>query len=154
MEEKKKQTINEDYIMSMVSDTYTGNNNLKHDESRIPKKAEDEYPNAKEAISAEPDRESKQVNRKNKKRKNWVTSMEYKEEFIKKAYLSARSGKAVYIRDDFHNSINRIISIVANNEISITDYLDNILSHHFELFEQEITDLFDKNYKPIIINKK
>lgn len=77
----------------------------------------------------------------------------YLQSFIKPADLTVRSGKGVYIRTDFHSNINRIISIIGNNKISITDYLDNVLSRHFKEFENEINKSFIENYSPIIKQK-
>lgn len=79
---------------------------------------------------------------------------QYLKSFIKPTDLTVREGKGVYIRSDYHNNINRIISIIADSKMTITDYLDNIITHHFELFEQEITDVFDRKYKPIINKNK
>ena len=85
-----------------------------------------------------------------RKKRTRPAPLEYEAQFIKRADLTVRSGKGVYIRADYHNNINRIISIIGNNGISITDYLDNVLAHHFECFEQEITEVFNQRYKPII----
>ena len=151
MEENRKPPINEEYIMSIVSETRSGHDKLApavNEQIRqvSEKKMADNQPQERDNdLQTE-----KQEIRENKKRKNRQNPIDYESRFIKKADLTVRSGKGVYIRADYHNSINRIISVIGNNEISITDYLDNILTHHFEMFEQEITDVFDKNYKPLI----
>ncbi|HBK41084.1 MAG TPA: hypothetical protein DDZ57_05875 [Porphyromonadaceae bacterium] len=151
MEENRKPPINEEYIMSIVSETRSGHDKLVLAENEqvrqvSEKKTADNQPQERgNDLQTE-----KQEIRENKKRKNRQLPIDYESRFIKKADLTVRSGKGVYIRADYHNSINRIISVIGNNEISITDYLDNILTHHFEMFEQEITDVFDRNYKPLI----
>ena len=78
----------------------------------------------------------------------------YKSDFIKRSGLTVRSGKGVYIREDYHANINRIISIIGDNQLTITDYLDNVLSHHFQNFEQVIVDVFNQKHKPIITKSK
>ncbi|WP_286845131.1 DUF3408 domain-containing protein [Proteiniphilum sp. UBA5346] len=88
--------------------------------------------------------------REYRKKRTLPAPVEYEGQFIKRSDLTVRSGKGVYIRADYHNNINRIISIIGNNGISITDYLDNVLAYHFESFEQEITEIFNQRYKPII----
>lgn len=160
MEESKKTPIDEDYIMSIVSDTHSGQKKVPpagHEQIRktsvteAPEtEPEESVANLNKTGAEELPIEEKQEIREYKKRKNRQKPVDYESQFIKKTDLTVRSGKGVYIRSDYHNSINRIISVIGNNEISITDYLDNILTYHFEYFEQEITELFDKKYKPII----
>ena len=78
---------------------------------------------------------------------------QYLKSFIKPTDLKVRSGKGVYINADYHNSINRIISIIGNNDITITDYLENVLAHHFKCFEPVIIDIFNEKYKPFSKHK-
>ncbi len=54
-----------------------------------------------------------------------------------------------YIRPEYHERLLRIIQIIADDQISLYAYLDNILAYHFEMFEKEITDDFNKKYRPI-----
>ena len=56
----------------------------------------------------------------------------------------ARFGKSVYIRKDYHDSISQIISVIGVNEVSLFGYIDNVLTHHFENFGDEITQSFKK----------
>ena len=85
----------------------------------------------------------------------------YKSDFIKRSGLTVRSGKGVYIREDYHANINRIISIIharmtriintiGRNSLSITDYLDNVLEQHFKDYESDINNSFRENFKSII----
>lgn len=166
MEENNKPPINEKYIMSIVSDTHSGHEKLTPVDNeqvrQISVKESSDNESREKEVNLQTNRqdnlkqevtEEKIDNRENRKRKNRQAPIDYESHFIKKTDLTVRSGKGVYIRADYHNSINRIISVVGNNEISITDYLDNIITHHFECFEQEITEVFDKKYKPFIRNK-
>lgn len=164
MEEDKKPPINEEYIMSMVSDTDSGKGKvLPAGNVQVRKQPERETSRSKPEKTVESTdeisgdtavSEDKPEIKEVRKRKNRQAPADYESQFIKKADLTVRSGKGVYIRSDYHNSINRIISVIGDNSISITDYLDNIITHHFELFEQEITDVFDRKYKPIINKNK
>jgi hypothetical protein len=51
----------------------------------------------------------------------------------------ARFGKSVYIRKEHHDRISQVVHVIGGNEISIFGYFDNVLSHHFETFNDEIT---------------
>ena len=70
----------------------------------------------------------------------------YKLQFIRGSDLPpARFGKSVYIRKDYHERISQIVSVIGANEISLFGYIDNVLAHHFESFNKEITRSFKKN---------
>jgi hypothetical protein len=44
----------------------------------------------------------------------------------------ARLGKSVYIRKEHHDRISRITVIAGRNEISLSGYIDNVLTNHFK----------------------
>jgi hypothetical protein len=71
---------------------------------------------------------------------------EYETLFIKEVNLPpARFGKSVFIRKEYHDRISQIISVIGFNEISLFGYIDNVLTHHFDIFGDEIALLFRKN---------
>jgi len=71
---------------------------------------------------------------------------EYESLFIRESDLPpARFGKSVYIRKEYHDRISQIISVIGVNEVSLFGYIDNVLTHHFENFGDEITQSFKKN---------
>lgn len=80
----------------------------------------------------------KQVQRKRQQKETGYNSL-----FIRQSKSKARSGKLVPIRPEYHERILKIVRVIGNNEISIFNYIDNVLIHHFEEFQEEII----KNYK-------
>jgi hypothetical protein len=75
-----------------------------------------------------------------------VRLQEYETLFIKDANLPpARFGKSVYIRKEYHDRISQIISVIGKSEVSLFGYIDNVLTHHFEMFQEEIVQSFKKN---------
>jgi hypothetical protein len=69
----------------------------------------------------------------------------YQSLFIRESDLPpARFGKSVYIRKDYHDKISQIISVIGVNEVSLFGYIDNVLTHHFENFGDDITQIFKK----------
>jgi Protein of unknown function (DUF3408). len=68
---------------------------------------------------------------------------DYKSLFVKQSDKTARLGKTVYIRREFHDRILRITQVIGDNEISLFSYIDNVLVHHFDSFQEEIM----KSYK-------
>lgn len=77
-----------------------------------------------------------------KRRENKV--QEYENLFFKEASIKTRNGKVVYIRKEHHDRIMKIVRVIGENEFSLFHYLDNILEHHFNTYQDEITKLYRK----------
>jgi len=73
----------------------------------------------------------------------------YVNTFLKEVPTKAKDGKTVYIRPEFHKKLNRIVQVIGENKVSVYTYLNNLLEHHFNEFEQEITTSFNEKNKPI-----
>jgi hypothetical protein len=70
----------------------------------------------------------------------------YEALFIKASNLPpARFGKTIYIRKEYHDKISQIIHVIGENELSLFGYIDNVLAHHFESFQEGISQSFKKN---------
>jgi hypothetical protein len=57
----------------------------------------------------------------------------------------ARFGKSVCIRREYHDRISQIVSVIGGSEVSMYEYIDNVLTHHFESFQEEMVQCFKKN---------
>lgn len=68
----------------------------------------------------------------------------YETLFIRTAPTTTRSGKAVYIRKEFHDRIMRIVQNIGYNELSLFSYIDNVLEHHFNTYQDDISELYRK----------
>ncbi|MEC4054592.1 DUF3408 domain-containing protein [Myroides odoratimimus] len=73
----------------------------------------------------------------------------YVDTFLKEVSTKAKDGKMVYIRPEFHKKLTRIVQVIGENKVSVYTYLNNLLKHHFNKFEQEITTSFNEKNKPI-----
>lgn len=82
---------------------------------------------------------------KNKKN-NEIT---YVEQFLTHHTMTKRGDKSIYIRPEYHERLSRIIQIIAEDQIPLYAYLDNILAYHFEMFKKEITEDYNNKYRPI-----
>ena len=82
-----------------------------------------------------------------KTRKERGRRLSHKELFVKNTSLKARKGVQAYIRPEFHEQIQRIVDVVGKKEVSIASYLDNVLAFHFEMFETEIEQELDEQFK-------
>lgn len=72
------------------------------------------------------------------------TIQDYESLFFNKAETTTRNGKAVYIRKEFHDRIMRIVQNIGFNEVSLFSYIDNVLEHHFNTYQDDISELYRK----------
>jgi len=136
--------INEEMMMNLMVD------GIKKDGLKPPPEPLEEP--EKEAVKEETKQEellqSKPVQReRNRTRKNLDGS--YGEHFLKTHSMTKRGDKSIYIRQEYHERLSRIVQVIGKDEIPLYAYLDNILEHHFEMFEKAITDDFNEKFKPI-----
>lgn len=73
-------------------------------------------------------------------------SQDYESLFIRESNVTARLGKTVYIRKEYHSRILKIIQVVGNNELSLFSYIDNVLAHHFDCFQEEISQAYRQRF--------
>ncbi|MEZ7497867.1 DUF3408 domain-containing protein [Flavobacterium sp. Arc3] len=95
----------------------------------------------------EPDIEKPILREKNRNKKTSDTS--YQDRFLNSHTMTRRGDKSIYIRQEYHERLSRIVQVIGEDKIPLYAYLDNILEHHFELFEKTITEDFNNKYKPI-----
>jgi len=87
---------------------------------------------------------------KEENRRRRGKSQDYESLFIREAGgITAREGKTVYIRKQYHDRILKIVRVIGGNELSLFSYLDNVMEHHFALFQEEITTLYNKKNEGI-----
>ena len=62
--------------------------------------------------------------------------------FIRQSEETARLGKTVYVRREFHDRIQKIVQVIGCNEVSLFSYIDNVLAHHFDNFQEDISQTY------------
>lgn len=143
---KRKVTpdIDEELMMNLMLD------GVKKEGLQLPPELleEPEKETVKEEVKQEELLQSKPVQReRNRTKKNLDSS--YGEHFLKTHSMTKRGDKSIYIRQEYHERLSRIVQVIGKDEIPLYAYLDNILEHHFEMFEKAITDDFNEKFKPI-----
>ncbi|AZB17498.1 DUF3408 domain-containing protein [Chryseobacterium indologenes] len=78
-----------------------------------------------------------------------ITKGTYEKLFLDKKNMEKRGEKSIYLREEYHQRLSRIAQIIGGDKIPLYAYLDNILSHHFDLFESMIIEEFEANCKPL-----
>ncbi|WP_353148498.1 DUF3408 domain-containing protein [Chryseobacterium sp.] len=127
--EFEKPIIDEEYLMSIMS----GDEPLP---AADPEKSTDKdiMPTAK--VEKSRPRSGKKIN--------------YEDLFLVNRFPTGRSGKVVYIRSEYHERLLRIVQLTREDKITLYSYIDNILENHFREYGDEITDYFNKKFKPIL----
>lgn len=143
---KRKATpdINEELMMNLMVD------GVKKEGLRLPPEPneEPEKEATKDEVKQDDLSHSKPVQKeRNRTKKNLDGS--YGEHFLKTHSMTKRGDKSIYIRQEYHERLSRIVQVIGKDAIPLYAYLDNILEHHFEMFEKAITDDFNEKFKPI-----
>lgn len=71
-------------------------------------------------------------------------SPDYESLFLTDAGIPTRSGKLVSIREKYHKRIAKIVQASGKKDVSIFSYIDNVLSHHFDNYRDEINETCNK----------
>lgn len=69
----------------------------------------------------------------------------YRSLFLKEADVPARIDKTVYVRKEYHERIQLILRVIGKDEVSLFSYIDNVLAHHFDMFQEDIKRLYEQN---------
>ena len=77
------------------------------------------------------------------------TKEDYCGQFFKIPNSTASRGKSVYVRQEHHETFNRLINIIGIDKLTIYAYLDNIIEYHFQEFEELIREIYDEKHKPL-----
>jgi TorA maturation chaperone TorD len=151
---KKKEEVNLNEIDASFVISSFKNKERRNNPSSIPKALVPEHEKEKEQ-ETEPEETPQPViaiqvetPREETKRKR-SKAPDYEDLFIQEAEITARTGKSVYIRKEHHDKIVKIVQVIAKNQVSLFSYIDNVLKHHFETFQDEITELYNKNNESI-----
>jgi hypothetical protein len=72
----------------------------------------------------------------------------YTDIFLKRNELKTRS--CVYISQRIHTTISEIVRVIADRDVTVGGYIDNVLLQHLEAHRDEINDLYKKERKDLI----
>lgn len=143
MAKKKEVNLNEidaNFVISSFK-----NKERRNNPSAVPKALVPEYEKEQEEQAEEPlTTVQEEIPREEPKRKR-SKSPDYESLFLTDAGIPTRSGKLVSIREKYHKRIAKIVQSLDKKEVSIFSYIDNVLSHHFNTYQDEITEICNNN---------
>jgi TorA maturation chaperone TorD len=147
----KKEEVNLNEIDANFVISSFKNKERRNNPSSIPRALVPEHEKEKEQDAELPEETpvaQVETPREETKRKR-SKSPDYEDLFIQEAGITARTGKSVYIRKDHHDKIMKIVQVIGKNQMSLFSYIDNVLSQHFATYQDEITELYNKNNEGI-----
>ncbi|SHM59091.1 DUF3408 domain-containing protein [Chryseobacterium polytrichastri] len=125
----KKPSVDEQQIMSIMAGENTVSKRL--------------------VIEKDPAAEEPRRNKKEYTRPKKLAESDYYDQFFKIPMTAASKGKSVYIRPEFHQKFLRLISVLEIEKLTIYAYVDNIIEHHFQEFEEQLTNIYQAKNKPL-----
>ena len=63
--------------------------------------------------------------------------------------VKAREGKMEYVRPEYHERIMRITRVIGHDRLTLSAYIDHVLTHHFNQCEDAIKNLYARNYNSV-----
>ncbi|WP_411897392.1 DUF3408 domain-containing protein [Elizabethkingia occulta] len=78
-----------------------------------------------------------------------LTKQDYCGQFFKISNITASRGKSVYVRQEHHETFNRLTNIMGIDKLTIYAYLDNIIEYHFQEFGELISEIYNDKHKPL-----
>ncbi|AFL98175.1 DUF3408 domain-containing protein [Ornithobacterium rhinotracheale] len=146
---KKRNPINESELMELMAGKREEISVVK-DSAKTSEPIKDEIVSDNKTQNIEPANMLKPEQKASTSTRLKKTDVEtYESLFFSSGETSARNGKSVYIRPEFHRRIVQIVQVIGEDKISIYNYLDNLLKDHFNRYEKEIKKAFKDKYKPI-----
>lgn len=120
-------------------------NSFRQDDLTLPPSARaTESPTDAEAAVPEPMPPEEQ-REEPRRRKTRNKEQDYRSLFLKEAAIPARIGKTVYVRKEYHERIQLILRVIGKDKVSLFSYIDNVLAHHFDMFQEDIKKLYEQN---------
>lgn len=122
----EKATVDEEYLMQVISGEQTALDEQDHVTKQAVQKS------------------------KEKAKTDSFKKPNYEETFLTNRFPSGRNGKVVYIRPEYHERLLRIVQLSREERTTLYSYIDNILEQHFLEYGNEITEYFTNHFKPIL----
>ena len=98
------------------------------------------------APSVQENEPEKTKEQKDSKRKR--NPVDYSATFLQKNEIKTR--QCVYISQRIHATISEIVRVIADKDVSVGGYIDNVLLQHLEAHKEEINELYKKDRRDLI----
>ena len=119
------------------------------DENFLLQSIKEQDSDAEEKIKTPPPQEVVEpVSEKPKEAKRRRNQLDYSTLFLQRNELKERS--CVYISRRIHATISEIVRVIADRDVTVGGYIDNVLLQHLEVHKDEINNLYRRERKDLI----
>ena len=115
--------IDEDFMRELISQGIPGKQNVGKPDD-VPQETQAETPTS---------------------RKRKGGSGDYRETYFRKVELTDR--QPLYVSRTTHEKLMRIVTVIGGRKVTVSSYVENILTRHFEQYQDEINTLYESNYQ-------
>ena len=70
---------------------------------------------------------------------------DYRETYFRKVELTDR--QPLYVSRTTHEKLMRIVTVIGGRKVTVSSYVENILTRHFEQYQDEINTLYESNFQ-------
>ena len=70
---------------------------------------------------------------------------DYRETYFRKVELTDR--QPLYVSRTTHEKLMRIVTVIGGRKVTVSSYVENILTRHFEQHQDEINALYESNFQ-------
>jgi hypothetical protein len=111
-------------------------------------KKEQPTPEAKRPSESEDSEQSTEAKEPAKPVRKKREAQDYEILFLERKASTAR--RQIYVSSQLCDKINSFLPVIAGHQLGITTYVNNILTHHLELYKDDINELYErKSKKPL-----
>lgn len=146
MAKKEEVNLNEidaNFVISSFKNKERRNNPSSIPRALVPKHEKEPEPEQPEEKEVPPTNQIETPREETKRKRS--KSPDYESLFLTDAGIPTRSGKLVSIREKYHKRIAKIVQSLDKKDVSIFSYIDNVLSHHFDTYQVEINEMYNKD---------
>lgn len=138
MAKQEKVQVDEDFMKQIISQGLP----VKQE---IPPKIVSKEPDTPEVIQEtmeEPVRQPEEKPIREATRRKKSTTADYREIYFQKIELPDR--QPIYVSRSTHEKLMKIVKVIGERKATISSYVETIILHHFEQYQDEINELYRK----------
>ena len=144
-EENKKQQTEEQDFMEMI----VGNDKKNTQQEQQAVTHWDDFTADERSVETEDTKPTASNTKRTTSKPKKLTKEDYCGQFFKIPNTTASKGKSVYVRQEHHDTFNRLTNIMGIDKLTIYAYLDNIIEYHFQEFGELIREIYNEKHKPL-----
>lgn len=138
-----KVEVDEDFMKEIISQGLP----VKQE---IPPKTVNKEPETPELPAVQPEEEKETVQTEVKPirettRKKKTTPADYRETYFQKMELPDR--QPIYVSRSTHEKLMKIVMVIGERKATVSSYVETIILHHFDQYQDEINELYKKTFE-------